>query len=126
MSDMSDICPIPEHGWTCFHCGETFTTVGSAKDHFGTSPAQEAGCVMKIKLGGERGLMMELRKREAELSALRTDLENDLTSTRVFYARLEGMLQGYKPFRKCRTIQDVFNVYDSLEGELTVANQKPM
>lgn len=22
--------PMPKHGWTCFHCGETFTTVGSA------------------------------------------------------------------------------------------------
>lgn len=25
----------PEHGWTCFHCGETFTTPGSARDHWG-------------------------------------------------------------------------------------------
>jgi hypothetical protein len=25
----------PEHGWTCFHCGETFKTYGGARLHFG-------------------------------------------------------------------------------------------
>jgi hypothetical protein len=25
----------PKHGWTCFHCGETFVTVEGARKHFG-------------------------------------------------------------------------------------------
>ncbi|MEE8059407.1 MAG: hypothetical protein V3T17_16460 [Pseudomonadales bacterium] len=29
---------FPAHGWTCFHCGETFTAVGAARDHFGADP----------------------------------------------------------------------------------------
>lgn len=28
----------PEHGWTCFHCGETFKTPGAARLHFGERP----------------------------------------------------------------------------------------
>jgi hypothetical protein len=53
---------MPASGWTCFHCGETFTTPGSAQNHFGNTPAATAGC--RIKAGDERGLLMELRKSE--------------------------------------------------------------
>lgn len=55
----------PDHGWTCFHCGETFTTYGTARDHFGFDPSNDPACV--IKVGAERGLVMALRK--AELAA---------------------------------------------------------
>lgn len=58
----------PKHGWTCFHCGETFTTPGSARDHFGADPLKDPGC--RIKAGEERGLLMALRKAEAELDKL--------------------------------------------------------
>lgn len=53
----------PEHGWTCFHCGETFTTVGGARNHFGFDPHEcEPAC--RIKVGAERGLLSALRKAE--------------------------------------------------------------
>jgi len=29
---------MPEHGWTCFHCGETFMKPGLARRHFGVHP----------------------------------------------------------------------------------------
>lgn len=54
----------PPHGWTCFHCGETFTTVGAARDHFGFEPSRDPAC--RIKVGEERGLVMALRKAEQE------------------------------------------------------------
>lgn len=60
----------PPHGWTCFHCGETFTTVGSARDHFGANPDAQPGCMVRVSLGGERGLLMALRKVEEELATL--------------------------------------------------------
>ena len=53
---------VPAGGWTCFHCGEVFTTYGAAADHFGSVPEATAAC--RIKLGGERGLVMALRKLE--------------------------------------------------------------
>lgn len=59
----------PAHGWTCFHCGETFTTFGSARDHFGATPNAEPGCLIKVRLGEERGLLMALRKAEAVLAS---------------------------------------------------------
>ncbi|MCH4563382.1 hypothetical protein MKP05_09595 [Halomonas sp. EGI 63088] len=59
-------CPL--EGWVCFHCGELFTTVGAAADHFGTTPDRQPACL--IKLGDERGLVMALRKAEDERDAL--------------------------------------------------------
>jgi hypothetical protein len=54
---------MPKGGWTCFHCDQTFTTPGAAEDHFGATPGRKPACL--IKLGGELGLVMELRKAEA-------------------------------------------------------------
>lgn len=62
---------MPEHGWTCFHCGETFKTPGAARDHFGFDPSSEPGC--RIKAGSERGLLMALRRAEEEIARRRDD-----------------------------------------------------
>ena len=67
---MSDTYEKPAHGWTCFHCGETFTTVGGARNHFGADPSKEPGCIIKVSLGAERGLLMKLRQLEDELTEL--------------------------------------------------------
>ena len=37
---------MPEDGWVCFHCGERFTTVNSARDHFGETPLSRAICTV--------------------------------------------------------------------------------
>lgn len=67
----------PPHGWTCFHCGETFTTVGSAQDHFGSTPDSVPGCVLKVQLGKERGLLMGMRRLEDGLDDLRFILNEE-------------------------------------------------
>lgn len=66
-----DTYPQPEHGWTCFHCGEVFKKFGAARDHFGERPHGEAAC--QIKAGHERGLVMALRKAEAALAAAKEE-----------------------------------------------------
>ena len=77
-----DTYPMPEEGWTCFHCGEKFTTFGAARNHFGSAPEVEIGCLIKkIMPGEERGLLMALRKSEAAVEALRervAELEAEL------------------------------------------------
>ena len=59
---------MPADGWVCFHCGERFTTSGSAAIHFGRRPSSTAGCL--IKVGEEWGLLMEVRRLEAEVREL--------------------------------------------------------
>ena len=68
MSDRNTY-PAPADGWLCFHCGERFTTPGSAADHFGGRPTDTAAC--RVKVGEERGLVMALRRVEAELRELK-------------------------------------------------------
>jgi len=73
----------PANGWTCFHCGETFTTEGSARDHFGPHPYSEPGCVIKVSLGAERGLLAALRRAEELLAH---HMNEDTSLHRELYA----------------------------------------
>lgn len=76
--------PKPEHGWTCFHCGETFKTPGAARDHFGFEPSADPAC--KIKIGAERGLVMALRKAERDCEELRRLLHDESCEAYRLYA----------------------------------------
>lgn len=108
----------------CFHCGERFATVGGAADHFGASPDSQPGCMVRVQYGDERGLEMALRKAEAEVARLRSDIENETSSTQAYDARLLSELHSYKPFRECRSVYDVFCVYDSMEGRALAAEER--
>lgn len=80
---MDDTYPQPEHGWTCFHCGETFTKPGAARDHFGFDPSSDPAC--RIKIGAERGLLMALRKVEAENAELLFKLHEECSDIAKAY-----------------------------------------
>jgi len=60
----------PAHGWTCFHCGETFTHENVARAHFGATPDAGPGCLLRMQ-PGERPLLRRIRYLEKELSKLR-------------------------------------------------------
>jgi hypothetical protein len=74
------------NSWTCFHCAETFTTIGSARDHFGGVEGAEPGCLIEYRValeqGGKpergRGLQMALRKAESALSESRLQRDTAL------------------------------------------------
>lgn len=63
---MSDTFPFPEHGITCFHCGETFTRYKDAALHFGPMPSHEPGCILKLN-ARDREFLFLLREKDAEL-----------------------------------------------------------
>ena len=82
----------PAYGWTCFHCGETFTTEGSAGDHFGAKPHAEPGCMIRVQYGEERGLQIALRKAEAEINRRGEEVLELLAKDRC-----RCCTKGYKP-----------------------------
>ena len=86
MSD--DTYPMPAHGWTCFHCGETFKTPGAAQIHFGFDPSSDPGC--RIKVGAERGLLMALRKAEEELATAGADAVVTVRDMAIRMAEMQG------------------------------------
>ena len=102
-----DTYQAPAHGWTCFHCGETFTAAGAARDHFGADQLAQPGC--QIKAGEERGLLMALRRAEAELQRYgeeATDLHRQISAMQVDHrqalirAEEEGYAKGVVDGRK--------------------------
>lgn len=66
MSVVNETYPAPEHGWTCFHCGETFTKYGLAALHFGERPSATPACLLDL------GVLMDLRAAEARVDELET------------------------------------------------------
>ena len=91
-----DTYEMPMHGWTCFHCGETFKTPGGARDHFGSEPLAEPGC--KIKAGEERGLLMALRRAEAELDEVQILVEALISEVRKVCRAQMGDMREDKAF----------------------------
>lgn len=64
----------PEHGWTCFHCGEHFPgNMGgqrAAQLHFGDGPDREPVCKISAE---DRGLVRRFRAMERELERYRDE-----------------------------------------------------
>jgi hypothetical protein len=114
----------PPHGWTCFHCGETFMHEQVARTHFGTHPGVVPGCLERVGIGEDRGLLRKLRIAQKEVELLRSDINDEISSSHAFYSRLAFHLKSFAPFRDCRSLQDVFNVYDSMEGRAIAAEER--
>lgn len=81
---MNETYPTPEHGWTCFHCGENFPGTMSgqraAQLHFGKSIHDEPKCQISARA---------VRVMEAQLCSYReedTDLHRELASLKSDHA----------------------------------------
>lgn len=116
----------PAHGWTCFHCGETFAGnldgQRRAQVHFGLTPNETPGCVEKLN-AEERSLLRRLRAAQFENDRLRADAEDEFGER--YYARLASDIKSTAGvFRDCRTLRDLFNLYDTMEGRALAAEER--
>lgn len=116
---MSDTYNMPEHGWTCFHCGETFTTPGAAREHFGPTPNAEPGCVIKVQPGGERGLLNALRKAESELAAYRNEDQALAREIAAMQSRHYDALMSAEEAGYARGLRDFMKVEQQRDELLT-------
>jgi hypothetical protein len=73
---MPDTYPTPEHGWTCFHCGQNFpgTMAGQyeARLHFGASIHDEPKC--QISARRLRSMEYDLRRYREEDTELHREI----------------------------------------------------
>lgn len=103
-----DFYEQPKHGWTCFHCGETFKTPGSARNHFGFDPSFDPAC--RIKLGAERGLVSALRKSERAAleanEALHAESAEGLKALRAAEGRYREQLTAIEELGYERGVRD--------------------
>lgn len=72
----------PVHGITCFHCGEHFDRVKDARLHFGATPDEQPGCLLKLN-DQDKGLLALVRFQYAELDRYR---QEDQPIMREIYA----------------------------------------
>lgn len=118
---------MPVGGWVCFFCGERFTTIGTARDHFGAAQGCEPGCALKVAFGDERGWLMELRKLEERADQQQDralEAERELENAQCRINSLSDAMKSYRPFRACDSIQHAFHVYDSMEGRALFAEEE--
>ena len=62
----------PAHGWTCFHCGETFHSLRDAREHFGHDPGATPAC--RLDPEHVRSEPRRYRAVETELRAVQDEL----------------------------------------------------
>jgi hypothetical protein len=119
---------IPPEGWTCFHCGEIFKTPGSARDHFGFDPSSDPAC--RIKVGEERGLVMELRRVEAKYIRLLEETSDESGAVaREFYgldAKHAGELRRAEDEGYRKGLRDGRNERPEIEGRNVILEIPPI
>lgn len=84
-----DTHTAPEHGWTCFHCGETFMDEGQARIHFGEDQGATPGCLMRLQ-PGEHGMLRKMRAMEKELHTVTFQLFEQDSETDRYLANIQA------------------------------------
>lgn len=118
--------PTPEHGWTCFHCGEHFpgNMEGAyrARIHFGATINTLPGCLEKLT-APERSLLRQLRAAQHDNERLRAEAEDEFGQR--YYARVSADIKATAAvFKDCSSLRDLFNLYDSMEGRALAAEER--
>lgn len=76
VTSKTDTYPTPEHGWTCFHCGEhfapTFAGHQAARHHFGDGPTEDPSC--RINARQFRALQDLTRRYQSEDTELHREI----------------------------------------------------
>lgn len=106
------------HGWTCFHCGETFAAPGAAALHFGAAPDATPGCLLKVKAGEEFGLLAALRQAESDIASLRAQnerLDHEAGSYHGMVLELERYFAG------ARSVHQAYLRLDEVKGRALAA-----
>lgn len=115
--------------WRCFHCDFVTNNEAEALAHFGDrDDAEEFKPICKWW-----ARMDEAERRETLQDTVR-DLNEERNSADGLRVQVEGLeyqvdsqrgaIQSYRPFRKCISINDVFCLYDSMEGRALAAEER--
>lgn len=110
--------------WRCFHCEFATSDAKEAAAHFGDRDDESPICVTWKELNAD-GKLAEFQQMFGELESER-DESNQL---RMSVETLEYRLSEYENllssrFKNCRTLNDAFNLFDSVEGRMLAAEEK--
>jgi hypothetical protein len=113
-----------EKTWRCFNCGFETQDDTEALAHFGNDDHGKSICVTWAELNAD-GRAQEYQSQVEERNA--TEEEN--TKLRQENETLEDWLGGIEGeiasrFKGCRTVNDAFNLYDSMEGRALASEER--
>ena len=115
--------------WRCFHCDFITSDRAEAQAHFGDRDDGEEFkpiCKWWDRMDDEerkeafQDAMRDLNEGAQENMNLREQVE-DLEG---IVGTQESQIKSYKPFRECRSIHDIFCLYDSMEGRALAAEER--
>lgn len=109
--------------WVCFHCGYQADNEVDASAHFGDRD-DPALCRTWAELNSD-GKLAELQSLTAELSAEREqNVFHRLVIEGLEYRLLEYENLAASRFKGCKSLNDAFKMYDSMEGRALTAELK--
>ena len=115
--------------WRCFHCDFITSDHAEAQAHFGDRDDGEEFkpiCKWWDRMDDEerkeafQDAMRDLNEGAQENMNLREQVE-DLEGQ---IGTQESQIRSYKPFKDCRSIHDIFCLYDSIEGRALAAEER--
>ena len=115
--------------WRCFHCDFITSDRAEAQAHFGDRDDGEEFkpiCKWWDRMDDEerkeafQDAMRDLNEGAQENMNLREQVE-DLEGQ---IGTQESQIRSYKPFKDCRSIHDIFCLYDSIEGRALAAEER--
>lgn len=119
---------MPDHGWTCFHCGETFSiarqrcldsALKAAREHFGSNVTDEPLC----KIGTLPHAELVRRVRAAEDAAAEAQRARDEADAEAEVAQSELSSLGHR-FKGAKTVYDAWCMFESMEGRAVTAEER--
>ena len=122
---IGDTYPYPDKGWTCFHCGETFSiakqrhyqgALDAAREHFGSGVCDEPLC--KIATLPHAELVRRVRAAEESERAALTARDEADAQAEAAHSELSSL--GSR-FKGAKTVYDAWCMFDSMEGRALTA-----
>lgn len=115
--------------WRCFHCDFITTDPKEAQAHFGDrDDASEFTPTCKWWLSmpdSERAVtLQDTVKQLTDEQDHSANLSIQVEALTYQVEAQTACIQSYKPFRSCRTINDVFCLFDSMEGRALAAEEQ--
>ena len=115
--------------WRCFHCDFITNDAEEAAAHFG-----DRDDVEEFKPICKWWARMDEHERLETLQDTIRELNKGAEQNMRLLTKIEGLeyqvdsqessIRGYKPFKDCRSIYDVFCLYDSMEGRALAAEER--
>lgn len=116
--------------WRCFHCDFITSDPAEAAAHFGDrDDAEEFKPICRWwdrvaddaeKISAYQTMVMDAHQREDEIGRQRVAIEG----LECQIGTNETEIRGFKPFRGCSSIYEVFCLYDSMVGRALAAEER--